>query len=189
MNDIVMMGKSLLTKHWWAMAIRGIFAIVLGILAIIWPSLFAEAFIIIFGIYFLVQGIFALFTAADMRKEDHRGSLALGGLLSIAAGIIIFALPGVTLVLMIWIVAFWALITGIFEIIATFKVPSGTGGKGLLFLSGILSIIIGLFLLTRPGAGLLALLWIIGIYAILAGLTILGLAFRIRKLQVRSLSE
>ncbi len=183
MTEVVMTEKCLLTKHWWALAVRGIFAIILGILAIAWPSLFAGAFIIIFGIYFLAQGIFALFTAADMRKEEHRGSLVLGGLLSIVAGIIIFTLPGVTLVVMIWIVAFWALVTGIFEIAATFKVPSGTGGKWLLFLSGVLSVIIGLFLLTRPGAGLLAVLWIIGIYAILAGLTLLGLAFQLRKLK------
>ena len=183
MNEVIMTEKSLLTKHWWALAVRGIFAIILGILAIAWPGLFAGAFILIFGIYFLAQGVFALFTAADMRKEEHRGSLVLGGLLSIAAGIIIFALPGVTLVMMIWIVAFWALVTGIFEIVATFKVPSGTGGKWLLFLSGVLSVIIGLFLLTRPGAGLLAVLWIIGIYAILTGLTMLGLAFQLRKLK------
>jgi uncharacterized membrane protein HdeD (DUF308 family) len=183
MNDIIMTEKSLLTKHWWALAVRGICAIILGILAIAWSSLFAGALILIFGIYFLAQGVFVLFTAADMRKEEHRGSLILGGLLSIAAGIIIFALPGVVLGLMIWIVAFWALVTGILEIAATLKVPSGTGGKGLLFLSGILSVIIGLFLLTNPEGGLLAVLWLIGIYAILAGLTILGLAFQLRKLQ------
>jgi len=183
MNDIVMTEQSLLTKHWWALAVRGIFAIILGILALAWPGLFAGAFIIIFGIYFLAQGIFALFTAADMRKEEHRGSLVIGGLLSIAAAIIIFALPGITLILVIWVVAFWALVTGIFEIAATFKVPVGTGGKWLLLLSGILSVIIGLILLTRPGAGLLAVLWLIGIYAIIAGFTLLGLAFQLRKLQ------
>ena len=97
MNEVIMTEKKLLTKHWWALAVRGIFAIILGILAIVWPGLFAGAFIVIFGIYFLAQGIFVLFTAADMGEEKHRGSVVLGGLLSIAVGIIIFDLPEITL--------------------------------------------------------------------------------------------
>ncbi len=171
----------LLTRHWWALAIRGIIAVIFGLLAIVWPGLFAEAFIILFGIFFLAHGLFVLFSAADMREEAHRGSLVIQAIFTILIGLLIFSLPGVTLTVIVWIVAFWALIAGIFEMAAVFKLPAGTVGKGLLFLSGLLAVIIGLILLAHPGAGIIAVLWLIGIYAILAGLTMLGLAFRLRK--------
>ncbi|MDP8215456.1 MAG: DUF308 domain-containing protein [Candidatus Euphemobacter frigidus] len=180
MNEVVIAEKNYLTRHWWALAIRGIVVILLGLILLIWPGLTAEALILIFGIYFLAHGIFTLFTAADLRKEDHRGSIVLGGLISIAAGIFLLCWPATAILITIWIIAFWALITGIFEISAVFQLPRATTGKWLLFLSGLLSIIIGLILLTRPGVGLLAVIWLIGIYAIIAGITLLGLAARLR---------
>ncbi|MFH1037621.1 MAG: DUF308 domain-containing protein [PVC group bacterium] len=181
MNDVVMTERCLLTRHWWAPAARGVLAILLGLLALIWPGLFADAFIIIFGVYFLAQGIAALFTAADLRKEEHRGSIILGGLVGVAVGLAILLFPGVFLVIIIWVIAFWALVTGILEMSAAVQLPGGSGGKWLLFFSGVLSVIVGLILLTRPGAGLLAVLWLIGIYAIIAGVTLLGLSFSLRK--------
>ncbi len=180
MNDIVMTERSLLTRHWWALAARGVIAILLGLLAFIWPGLFADAFVIIFGVFFLVQGITALFTAADLRKEEHRGSIIFGGLVGIGVGLAILLFPTVFMVIIIWVIAFWALVTGILEMSASFQLPGGAGGKWLLFLSGVFSVIIGLILLTRPGAGILAVLWLIGIYAIIAGITLLGLSFRLR---------
>ena len=180
MDETALSDSFLLTRHWWSLAVRGIIAVIFGILAIVWPGIFAEAFIIVFGIFFLAHGVFILFSAADMKEEGHRGSLVISGIFSILVGLLIFFWPGVTLVMIVWIIAFWALIAGIFEMSAAFQLPGGTSGKVLLFLSGMLSVFIGLILLAHPGAGVMAVLWLIGIYSILAGLTLIGLAFRIR---------
>lgn len=180
MNEIVMTEKICLTRHWWALAIRGIAAVLLGLLVFIWPGLFVEAFILVFGVYFLVQGLFALFSAADLRREPHRGSLVFHALIGIGAGLALILLPQVFVVIIIWVIAFWALATGVLEIAAALNLPGGSGGKWLFCLSGAFSIAIGLILLARPGTGVLAALWLIGIYAILAGITMLGIAFRLR---------
>jgi uncharacterized membrane protein HdeD (DUF308 family) len=182
MNDIVTADKVFLTRHWWALAIRGVIAIALGLLALVWPGLFAEAVILVFGIYFLIQGLFTLFSAADLRREPQRGSLVFHGLIGIGVGLVLLLLPGVFAVIVIWVVAFWALVTGILEIGAALNLPAGGGGKWLFSLSGVFSIVIGIVLLAHPGAGILAVLWLIGIYAILAGLTMLGLALHLRRL-------
>jgi uncharacterized membrane protein HdeD (DUF308 family) len=159
-----------------------VIAIALGLLALVWPGLFAEAVILVFGIYFLIQGLFTLFSAADLRREPQRGSLVFHGLIGIGVGLVLLLLPGVFAVIVIWVVAFWALVTGILEIGAALNLPAGGGGKWLFSLSGVFSIVIGIVLLAHPGAGILAVLWLIGIYAILAGLTMLGLALHLRRL-------
>jgi len=182
MNEIVVSDRAFLTRHWWALAIRGIIAILLGLLAFAWPGLFAEAVILVFGVYFLVQGLFTLFSAADLRREPHRGSLVFHGLIGIGAGLVLILFPGVFAVIIVWVIAFWALVTGVLEIGAALNLPAGGGGKWLFGLSGVFSIVIGIVLVAHPGAGILAVLWLIGIYAVLAGLTMLGLAFRLRAL-------
>ncbi len=182
MDEIVVRERNLLTSHWWALAIRGVIAIVLGLLAFAWPGLFAEAVILVFGVYFLVQGLFTLFSAADLRREPQRGSLVFHGLIGIGVGLALLLLPGVFAVIVIWVIAFWALATGILEIGAALNLPAGSGGKWLFCLSGAFSIVIGIVLLAHPGAGILAVLWLIGIYAVLAGVTMLGLALRLRSL-------
>jgi len=182
MNDIVTTEKVFLTRHWWALAIRGVIAIALGFLALVWPGLFAEAVILVFGVYFLVQGLFTLLSAADLRREPHRGSLVFHGLIGIGVGLVLLLLPGVFAVIVVWVIAFWALVTGILEIGAALNLPAGGGGKWLFALSGVFSIVIGIVLLAHPGAGILAVLWLIGIYAVLAGVTMLGLALHLRRL-------
>ncbi len=180
MDEIIVTDRCCLTRHWWAPAVRGIFAILLGLLAFAWPGLFAEAVVLVFGIYFLIQGLFTLFTAADLREEQHRGSLVFNGLIGIGAGLALVLLPGVFLVIAVWVIAFWALATGALEISAALNLPGGSGGKWLFALSGLFSIIVGLLLLTRPGAGVAAVLWLIGIYAVVAGVTMIGVALRLR---------
>lgn len=182
MGEIVLTKRICLTRHWWAPAIRGVFAIVLGLLVFIRPGLVAEAVILVFGIYFLLQGFFTLLTAADLRREPHRGSLIFHGLIGIGAGLALILLPQVFLVIVIWVIAFWALATGVLEIGASLNLPRGSGGKWLFGLSGVFSIVIGLVLLSRPGAGVMAVLWLIGIYAIVSGITMLGVALRLHAL-------
>ncbi len=182
MDETAVREIRLLTSHWWTLAIRGVIAIVLGLLAFAWPELFAEAVILVFGIYFLVQGLFTLFSAADLRREAHRGSLVFHGLIGIGSGLVLLLLPGIFAVIVIWVIAFWALATGVLEIGAALNLPAGAGGRVLFSLSGVFSIVIGIVLLAHPGTGILAVLWLIGIYAVLAGLTMIGLAFRLRAL-------
>lgn len=182
MDEIVLTEKCCLTRHPWALAARGAVAILLGLLALLWPGFFAEAFMLVFAVYFLAQGLFALFSAADLRREPHRGSLVFQALIGIGAGLALLFFPGVFVVIIIWVIAFWALVSGILEIGASLNLSAGSGGKWLFLFSGVFSIAIGLVLLAHPRAGLLAVLWMIGIYAILAGVTRLAVAFRIRAL-------
>ncbi len=182
MDEIVLTEKCCLTRHPWALAVRGAVAILFGLLALLWPEFIAEAFMLVFAVYFLVQGLFALFSAADLRQEAHRGSLVIQALFGIGAGLALFFFPRVFMLIIIWVIAFWALVSGSLEIGAALHLPSGAGGKWLFLLSGVFSIAIGLALLARPGVGLVAVLWLIGIYAILAGVTRLAVAFRIRSL-------
>ncbi len=182
MDDAVPIGKSFLTRQWWALAVRGVAAILLGLLIFAWPGLSAEIAVTVFGIYFLVQGLATLLTAADLRSAPHRGSLVFHGLIGIGAGLALILFPGVFLVIVIWVIAFWALVTGILEIGAALNLPQGSGGKWLFGLSGVFSLLIGLLLLSRPGAGVTAVLWLIGIYAVVAGVTMLGLSLRLRSL-------
>ncbi len=182
MDEIVLTERCCLTRHWWALAVRGAAAILLGLLALLWPGLFAEAFILVFAVYFLAQGLFALFSAADLRREPHRGSLVFQALIGLGAGLALIFFPGVFMLIIVWVIAFWTLVSGVLEIGAALNLPRSSGGKWLFAFSGTLSVAIGLVLLAHPRAGLLAVLWLIGIYAILAGITRLGLAFRIRAL-------
>ncbi len=182
MDEIILTEKCCLTRHPWALAVRGVVAIIFGLLALIWPGFVAGALVLVFAAYFLVQGLFALFTAADLRREAHRGTLVIQALFGIGAGLALFFFPRGFMVIIVWVIAFWALVSGSLEIGAALHLPPGAGGKWLFLLSGIFSILIGLALLARPGAGVVAVLWMFGIYAILAGVARLAVAFRIRSL-------
>jgi uncharacterized membrane protein HdeD (DUF308 family) len=170
--------------HWWAIALRGLATILFGLAMFIWPGLSLQVLIALFGVYALVEGIGALVAAFVAGEANLRWwPLALVGLLSIAAGIVAFARPGLTAEALLYLIAAWALVTGLFEIVAAFELRRLIADGWLLALSGAFSALFGVLLFADPPAGILSILWLIGIYAIAAGVTRLVLAFRLRKLQ------
>jgi uncharacterized membrane protein HdeD (DUF308 family) len=172
------------TRNWWAFLIRGIVAILFGLLAIFATRLALFALVLFFGAYALVDGIFAI-VAAIRRIENHErwGILLLEGVIGVIIGLVTFFVPSVTLLFLAYLIAIWALLTGIAEIIEAIRLRAVIRNEWLLILSGVLSVVFGVIMFFVPGAGLLAVTLIIGIFAIIFGVVEIGLAFRLRAME------
>jgi uncharacterized membrane protein HdeD (DUF308 family) len=171
-----------LTRNWWAVALRGVLAILYGVLALIWPGLTLEILVLFFGAYALVDGVFTIYAAFTHRAgHDRWWVILLEGLVGIGAGIVTLAVPGLATLVLLYVIAFWAILTGILEIIAAVRLREEIAGEWLLILSGIASLVLGVLLLLYPAAGAVTVAWLIGVYAILFGLMLLGLGLRLRQ--------
>jgi uncharacterized membrane protein HdeD (DUF308 family) len=171
-----------LAKNWWMVLLRGIAAIVFGVLAFIWPGLTLLTLVILYGAYALVDGVISLVAAfSGGAKPVPTWWLVVGGLAGIVAGILTFVWPGITAFVLIVFIGAWSIVHGIFEIIGAIKLRKEIDNEWWLILAGVLSVIFGIAVLAMPGAGALALIWVIGAYAIVFGILLVGLAFRLRK--------
>jgi uncharacterized membrane protein HdeD (DUF308 family) len=171
-----------LGRNWWVLLLRGLLSILFGVLAFVWPGITILTFVFLYGAYALVDGIFAI--VAAIRGEGGAGPrwwLAVVGLLGIAAGIFAFAMPGLTTVALLMLIAAWALVRGVFEIVGAIRLRKEIDNEWMLILSGLLSVAFGAIMLVMPGAGALALVWVIASYAIAIGIMLSILAFRLRK--------
>jgi uncharacterized membrane protein HdeD (DUF308 family) len=168
--------KLVAEQPWWSFLVRGIFAIIFGFLIMASPGAGLTAFVIFFGAYSLVDGIFSL--AASFKSGAHRAWLTARGIFGLLAGIVTFAWPGITVVALFLVVASWVLVTGIFEIIA--GIGSKAKGRWLLILGGVVSVIVGWLLLAWPEASLLAIVWVIGLEAIIAGIALIALGATVK---------
>jgi uncharacterized membrane protein HdeD (DUF308 family) len=166
--------------NWWALALRGVAAILFGLIAFMWPGLTAAVLVLIFGIYALVDGVFALVAGLRAaRRHGRSAALLLEGVLNILIAIAVFAWPGAALLALIYVIAFWAIISGIALIAAGVSLIR-VAGEWLLVLSGVLSLVLGIILLVHPVVGVVALSWWLGAYALLFGIILVSAAFRIR---------
>ncbi len=173
----------LLARSWWTLLIRGIAAILFGILALIWPGLTLAVLVIFFGAYALVDGAFSIVAAFRRRKKDEDWwLLLLEGLTSLLFGILALTWPEITALVLLYFIAAWALVTGAFEVAAAIALRKELEGEWMLILSGLASMIFGALMFAFPGAGAVAVAWIIGSYAILFGALLVALALRLRKL-------
>jgi uncharacterized membrane protein HdeD (DUF308 family) len=169
-----------LTTHWWALVVRGIAAILFGVLAFLAPGLSLLVLIIAFGAYALVDGLFSLVVAGRVGAHGRSfGWLLFAGIIGIAAGIVTFAWPRITALALLAVIAFWALFTGAAEIAAAVRIRRHVHGEWMLATGGVLSIAFGVLLLMFPSAGALAMVWMIGGYAILFGVLLVGLGVRL----------
>ena len=168
-----------LAQNWWTLALRGLAAVLFGILAYVWPDITFTVLVLFFGAYALWDGVFAL-VGAFRTSGDRRWMLILGGLVGIAAGIVTFVWPGAATLAILTIIAAWAIVTGIFEIIAAIRLREEIEGEWLMLFSGLLSVLFGIALVIWPVAGLVAVTWMIGAYAILFGIVLIVLGFRLR---------
>jgi uncharacterized membrane protein HdeD (DUF308 family) len=175
------MDTASLAKNWWAVALRGVAAIIFGVLALILPGITLAVLILLFGSYAFVDGVFNLIAAVRRRGGARPWwALLLEGLVSLGAGIATFALPGLTALVLVYVIATWAIITGVLEIVAAVRLRTQITGEWWLALSGILSVVFGGLLMIAPGAGALAVVLWIGAYAVVFGAVLVALAFRLR---------
>ena len=173
-----------LSRSWWIMAVRGAAAVIFGVLALIWPGITLLALILVFGAYAFVDGLFALVAAVRGRQlaGGSRAWLVLEGLLGVGAGIVTVVWPDITALALLWVIAFWAVLTGVLEIVAAVRLRRVLDNEWLLILAGALSIVFGLILIVFPREGAVGLVWLIGSYAIVFGIVLFGLALRLRGL-------
>lgn len=171
-----------LARNWGAIAVRGVAAILFGLLAFVVPGLTLAALVLLFGAYALVDGVFSIVAAVRRRAGDPAWwALLLEGLVGIAAGVVTFLLPGLTALTLLYVIAAWAVVTGVLEIIAALRLRRHLTGEWRLVLSGVLSIVFGGLVMVAPSAGALAMILWIGAYAIVFGALLLALAFRLRR--------
>jgi len=171
-----------LSKHWWLLLLRGIAAIAFGVLAFIWPGLTLLTLVILYGVFAIIDGVLALAAVFGRTGPDvPKWWLVLTGILGIGAGLIALFWPGITALVLIIFIGAWAIVRGIMEIIAAIQLRKEIEGEWLLILAGVLSVLFGLGVLLYPGAGAVALAWLIGIYAIAIGVVMIMLALRLRK--------
>lgn len=170
-----------LAHRWWLLLVRGIAAVVFGVLAIVFPGLGLLALVALFSAYALVDGVFNIALGVRQARGGERwGVLVAEGVISLVAGLLAILWPAITALVLLFVIAVWAVATGIAEIAAAVKLRKQVRGEWLLGLAGILSIAFGVLIALFPGAGALAVVLWIGAYAIVFGGLLVVLSFRLR---------
>jgi uncharacterized membrane protein HdeD (DUF308 family) len=171
------------TRRWWVPVVRGVGAILFGIVTITLPGISLLTLVLLWGAYALVDGAFNLMLAARRgRAGESWGWFVLEGIVSIATSAVTFAWPGLTALALLTIIALWGVVTGITEIVAAVRLRKQIRGEWMLALAGVLSIAFGVLLLMFPGTGALALLWVIAGYAFAFGVLLIALGLRLHRL-------
>jgi len=183
MNGTVMIAVRSLAENWWAVALRGVVSILFGVLTLALPALTLAALVALFGAYALVDGVLAIVSAIRRRGETKQWwGLVFHGVAGIATGVVTLLWPGITALALLYVVAAWAIITGILEIVTAIRLRKAIEGEWLLALSGIASLGLGVLLALFPGPGALALVIWIGALALVSGALFLALGLRLRRL-------
>lgn len=183
MGEVRGYGVEVLARNWWASAVRGLFALLFGMVAFVWPDITLTALVLLFGAYAFVDGLFAIISAVASAGPGRWWALLIEGLLGLAAGVLTFLWLEITALALLYLIAAWALVTGILEVFTAIRLRREMTGEWILALSGATSVLFGLILILFPGTGALAVTWLIGAYAFLFGLLLLALAFRLRALR------
>jgi uncharacterized membrane protein HdeD (DUF308 family) len=175
---------NLMTQNWWAIALRGFAAVLFGIAAFMWPGITLWALVALFGAYALVDGIFAVIESFRRDVVGERWwALLFEGFIGIAIGVVTFFWPGLTAMGLLFLIAFWAIVTGVFEIITAISLRHEIRGEWIMALIAILSMAFGFLLLAFPATGALSVILIIGAFAFATGALMIALAFKLRSLR------
>jgi uncharacterized membrane protein HdeD (DUF308 family) len=172
---------SLISRDWWVFALRGIAAILFGILAFASPGVTLATLVLLFGAYAFVDGVSLLIALArgDAGGRRHAWSVGIMGVLGIVASIVTFVWPGITALTLLYLVAIWAITMGVFQVVAAIALRREIEGECWMGLGGAMSVVFGILLVVSPGTGLVALVWLVGAWAIVFGASSLGLAYRL----------
>lgn len=173
-------GTARIANLWWAMALRGAGAVVLGTLALLWPDITLIVLVFLFAAYCVVDAVFSIILSVrGARRHDRWWWPALHALVALAAAAAAVLYTGITLIVFVAMLIAWALFTGIFSIAAAFRLDRAHG-RWWYVASGVVALILAALLIAVPGIGLLTLTWMVAFQALLAGSLLLGVAFRLR---------
>jgi uncharacterized membrane protein HdeD (DUF308 family) len=169
----------MLAGNWWALLLRGIAAVLFGLAALFWPGLTLFVLIVFFGAYALVDGILAI-VAGIRGSEGSRWLLLAEGVLGVLTGLVAFFWPGMTAMVLLFLISAWAIFTGLLKVVMAIAFRREIENEWLMGLSGVLSVLFGVVIAVWPGAGLLSLVWLVGIYALIFGVALIVLGLRAR---------
>ena len=175
---------SVVTRNWWALAFRGVAGILFGAFALLAPAAAFAVLVLAFGVYAFVDGVFNIVAAVrDARGDRGWWALLLSGVAGVLAGLAAFVAPALTALVVLYMIAGWAVVTGALEIAAAVRLRREIHGEGLLALNGALSVAFGVFVMIAPLVGALAVVLLIGAYAFVSGILLLALGVRLRRAQ------
>jgi uncharacterized membrane protein HdeD (DUF308 family) len=170
-------------RNWWVFVLRGVVAILFGVFAFTRPGMTLEVLVLLFAFWALLDGIFALIGSVGAAEaREPWWPFVFIGLLGIAAGVVTLKSPQMVTEVLYLIIAFWAIFTGILEMVAAVRLRDLITGEWWLFAAGLVSVAFGVLLLMYPGPGLLAVIYLIGIYAVIAGIANIMVGVRLKGL-------
>jgi uncharacterized membrane protein HdeD (DUF308 family) len=173
---------NVVVRNWWVLVLRGVLGLLFGVFAILLPAAALAALVLTFGAYALVDGLFTIVaTVRDRRGERGWGWLLLSGVAGVLAGVAAFVAPALTALVLLYVIAAWAVVTGLLEILTAVRLRREITGEWLLAASGALSIVFGALVMIVPMAGALAVVLLIGVYALTAGAVLIALGVRLRR--------
>jgi uncharacterized membrane protein HdeD (DUF308 family) len=178
--------NNILLQSWWVLAVRGVIAVLFGLLSLLWPGITLFGFLILFAAYALTSGVVSVLGAVRHRDSDSDWwMLLLVGLVGIGAGAIAVLHPGLTVLVLLLLIGANALVTGVLDIAAAIRLRRVINNEWLMILNGAAAMTFGVLMFLFPAAGGVALVWMIGIYAVVTGALMLGLAVRLRAHMLR----
>jgi uncharacterized membrane protein HdeD (DUF308 family) len=177
--------RTQITKMRWVLGLHGLASVVFGVMILAWPGISVYALTIVFGAYTLATGIVEFGTAFTAQGKEERGWLILRGLLGITVGVLVFAWPGISALALLYVIGGYAVALGILAVFASFRLPLDGGATASMILTGLVSIVFGIVIFAKPGAGALAVLALIAAFALVTGVTELVVAIGGQKLVER----
>jgi len=170
-----------LSRNWGWVVLRGVVAILFGLLTLFNPGITLALLVLMFGAFAFVDGLFmAVSAVANRRGQPGWVALLIGGLLAVGVGLLTFFRPGITAIALLALIAAWAIITGVAEIVTAIRLRKEITGEWMLVLAGLLAVAFGVIIFAAPGVGALAMALWIGIYALVSGIVLIALGFRLR---------
>jgi len=183
-----MLGMTLaasMARSWWTFIVRGAFAILFGLICLLFPPVAILALATLFGFWLLLDGISGLAVAWQMRSKSGWWLPLLEGIAGLVAGFLAIVWPTITALVLVLFVGIWAIMTGLFEVWAAIRLREQIKGEFWLGLAGVISILFGIYVIIFPGSGILSVLWLIAVFAIAFGVSLIGLGWRLRGINER----
>jgi uncharacterized membrane protein HdeD (DUF308 family) len=168
-----------ISGNWWALAARGVATVLFGLSALIWPGLTLAVLIVLYGAYAVVDGAFAIVAGLRAGGGTRQWLLLAEGAIGILAGLIALFWPGITALVLLYVISFWAIFGGLLRIVGAVLLRREIDNEWSMALSGVLWVLLGIVLAVLPGVGLLSLAWLVGVFALGVGVTLLVVAFRV----------